>query len=293
MTIQDILEELRVEYKEAGDHHHARPGWVQLRNCPFCSSQNYHLGWNLQSNYAHCWRCGGHHPLKVLEALGFARNRAQALFPRINTPTGPEKRGKSRTTLQEPKGKGSLCDAHRQYLLGRGFSVKAISSLVNLWQVEGIKQAPRLGWRLYIPVVYQGRKVSWTTRAIGKRVHQRYISASAEQEVINHKHLVYGFDFCSHSIVVCEGPIDVWKVGPGAGALFGTAFTTAQVKLLVSIPRRFICFDSSREAQRKANELACQLSCFPGVTENLLIDAKDPGEASAREIKLIRRAARL
>ena len=291
MTIQDILQELKIEYAESG-HHHCRPGWIQIKHCPFCRSSNYHLGWNTQSNYASCWRCGSHYGPKVLEALGLPR-RTKALFGRINTPPGPENRVRSQATLREPKGKGPIGRPHRQYLLGRGFSVKEISSLVNLWQVEGIGFAAKLGWRLYIPITYRSVKVSWTTRAIGNRVHQRYISASAEEEVINHKELVYGMDFCSHSIVVCEGPFDAWKIGPGAGALFGTTFTTAQVKLLVSIPRRFICFDSSPVAQRKANELACQLASFPGMTENIVIDAKDPGEASRKEIKLIRAAARL
>lgn len=293
MKIQDILDELRVEYKEAGEHHHTRPGWIQLRVCPFCSSQNYHLGYNLQSRYFNCWKCGGHHVLKVLEALGIPKRKALSLFPALESTAQPKERERSRVSLMEPAGRGPFGNNHRLYLLRRGFSMKEVSTLENLWQVEGIGRAAKLGWRLYIPITYQGRKVSWTTRAIGERVYQRYVSASAEEEVINHKSLVYGFDFCSHSIVVTEGPVDAWKVGPGAGALFGTTFTTAQVKLLVSIPRRFVCFDSSPEAQRKANELANQLSCFPGVTENLIIDAKDPGEASRKEIQLVRRAARL
>lgn len=293
MRIQDILDELRIDYKEAGDHHHARPGWVQLRRCPFCSSQNYHLGYNLQARYFNCWKCGGHNGPKVLEALGLPRRKALSLFPALESAGQVESRERTKISLTEPEGRGPFGKIHRNYLLRRGFSMREISTLENLWQVQAIRHAAKLSWRLYIPIIYRGAKVSWTTRAIGERVSQRYISASAAEEVINHKNLVYGLDFCSHSIVICEGPVDAWKIGPGAGALFGTTFTTAQVKSLVSIPRRFVCFDSSPEAQRKANELASQLACFPGVTENLIIDAKDPGEASPKEIRQIRRAARL
>lgn len=151
---------------------------------------------------------------------------------------------------------------------------------------------PILSWRIYIPILWKGRRVSWTSRAIGN-VSQRYYSASADQEEINHKHLVYGMDFCRSSIVIVEGPADVWAIGPGAGALFGTAFTPAQIRKLIDIPYRYICFDSSPDAQREATKLAEALSVFPGVTENLLLDAKDPGEASSKELNSIRRHAKL
>ena len=290
MTIQEILSELRIEYRESGEHHHTRPGWIQIRHCPFCSSDNYHLGWNLQGRFFNCWRCGGHYAPKVFEALGLPRNKSKALLPHLESPKEQE-HVQYRSSLLEPKEKGPLGNLHQLYLLRRGFS--NIHKLVELWKIEGIGRVGRLRWRLYIPIIHRGQRVSWTTRAIGDKVEQRYISASAKEEVMNHKHLIYGRDFCRHSIVICEGPLDAWKIGPGAGALFGTAFTTAQINLLTSIPRRFVCFDSSAEAQRKAKELASQLSCFPGITENLLIDAKDPGEASVKELRLIRKAARL
>jgi hypothetical protein len=98
---------------------------------------------------------------------------------------------------------------------------------------------------------------------------------------------------CRHAIVITEGPTDAWAVGPGAGALFGTAFTPAQVAELVTIPRRVVCFDSSPAAQQQAAKLAEQLSCFPGITENVLLDAKDPGSATQKELRLLRRFAGL
>lgn len=292
MTIQELLSELRIDFKQAGEHHHARPGWIQIRHCPFCRSDNYHLGWNVEINYASCWRCGGHRADKVLAALGVGREKAREIL-RYVEPGFVQSRERSRISVLEPKGKGPLSNVHRLYLLRRGFTMEDISGLAELWQVEGIGRAAKLGWRLYIPIVYRGVRVSWTTRAVGDKVAQRYISASADEEVINHKELVYGLDFCHHSVVVVEGPLDAWKIGPGAGAVFGTMFTTAQIKKLIKIPRRYVCFDSSPDAQRRAEDLANQLACFPGITENLLIDAKDPGEASPKELKLIRKVARL
>jgi len=289
MTIQEILDKLEVEYLASG-HHHCRPGWIQIRHCPFCGSDNFHLGWNLQANFASCWRCGGHHGPKVLAALGLPAREASAIFHHVEHGAAPIKRERARVSLKEPARRGPLGPSHQRYLLKRGYDPDQIS---RIWDVEGIGLAIRLSWRLYIPIIFRGRRVSWTTRAIGRGVAQRYISASSDEEVMNHKELVYGLDFCHHSVVVCEGPLDAWKIGPGAGALFGTAFTTAQTRTLIAIPRRFICFDSSPDAQERAKELCHQLACFPGVTENLLIDAKDPGEASERELRLIRKVASL
>lgn len=247
------------------------------------------MGWNLTSHYAHCWRCRGHHPAYVLRTLGAGREQAEEVLASLTQGT-PIKREITRVSLQEPKGRGPLLAAHRKYLRERGFDPKEIS---RIWGVEGIGMDVRLGWRLYIPITYQGVRVSWTTRSISLTARRRYISASAEQESMNHKSILYGVDLCHHSIVVVEGPTDAWAVGPGAAATFGTAFTTAQVNEIARFPYRFICFDASPEAQRNAVFLANQLSCFPGTTENVVLFAKDPGCAPEKELRALRKLARL
>lgn len=290
MTIQEILDSLKVPYHQEGQHHHSRPGWVQL-DCPLCGpgSQKYHLGYNLQLKYFNCWRCGGLYGPKVLEALGIGREKARLILGNIDTEY-TRGRERARVSLVEPPGRGPLLRSHRRYLESRGFDARLIE---GLWQIEGIGNSTELAWRIYIPIIHRAQRVSWTTRAIGDRVAQRYISASAEQESINHKEICYGLDFCHHSVVIVEGPTDAWNIGPGASALFGTTFSAAQVRKLIKIPMRYVCFDSSKEAQNRAVELANQLSVFPGITENIQLNAKDPGSASPKEIKLLKRVARL
>jgi hypothetical protein len=289
MTAEEILEDMGIQFLRTG-HHHCRPGWIQL-DCPFCGldTQRFHLGWNLASNYTHCWKCGGHFPDQVLVELGMAKNRARALLKGLDVPE-PTESPVSRNVVRIPTGLEPLPRAHRDYLRGRGFNPKTIA---RIWQVQGIRIHARLPWRIYIPIHYRGEVVSWTTRSINPEAGQRYISASAEEEKMNHKSLVYGQDHCHHSIVVVEGPMDAWNIGPGACALFGTAFTAAQVRKLVAHPYRYIVFDSTTEAQARAGELASQLSAFPGLTEVIILDADDPGSASATEIKLLRRATKL
>lgn len=290
MQIEELLEQYGIEFAREGEHHHARPGWLQLRDCPSCGSDNYHLGFNLAAQRFNCWRCGGLDFARVLVQLGaLSWQDAKALHKELDAGAIPQperKRGK----LKEPARIRALLPCHRLYLQERGFDPETI---VRLWHVKGIGIASCLSWRLYIPIIYRGEQVSWTTRAIGKRVAQRYISASAAEEAINHKSLVYGIDYCRHSVVIVEGPTDAWAVGPGAGALFGTAFTPAQIRLLVEVPNRFVCFDSAPPAQAKAQELASLLSTFPGRTENVILDAKDPGSAPRKELRLLRELARL
>lgn len=283
MNIRELLDSLGVEYKEAG-HHHCREGWLQVRTCPFCGSNNYHLGIHLSGRFAACWRCHGHSIFAVLQKLGVPRSEVEKLS-RGAAPVATKREG-----LKEPAGRGPLLPAHVHYLKARGFDP---DELVRLWQIEGIGLAAQLKWRIYIPIIYKGARVSWTTRAIGERVAQRYVSAGPKEEAIAHKKILYGLDYCLHSVVVCEGPSDVWAVGPGAVATFGLAFTTVQVRLLASVPYRFVCFDSSRDAQLRARQLACLLSCLPGSTQVVELDAEDPGSASQRELKRLRRAARL
>jgi hypothetical protein len=287
MTIQELLNELKIDFLESG-HHHCRPGWVQLRVCPYCGSNRYHLGINISGKFSACWRCGGHSLYWLLIELGSSKSLAWQFVTAGKVASAAIKHERTQIALKEPRGVGPLQPAHERYLRDRGFDP---ADLQRLWSIGGIGISSRLSWRIYIPIFQRWKKVSWTTRSIGDKIGQRYISAGIDESSVSVKNCVYGQDYCSHTIVVVEGPVDVWKIGPGAGALLGTTFTTAQVKKLAQIPRRFICFDSSKEAQSKARELCEQLACFAGETTNLVIDAKDPGEASLKELKRIRRAA--
>ncbi len=283
MNIRELLTNLGVEFKEAGEHHHTREGWIQI-HCPFCGSNNYHLGIHLSGRFASCWRCSGKSIFAVLEKLGVPRKDI------LNLQRSAVPEARPRTGLKEPPGRGPLLPAHVRYLRERGFDP---AELVRLWQIEGIGLAARLKWRIYIPIIHKGQRVSWTTRAIGDAVARRYISAGPDEEAIAHKKILFGLDYVLHSVVIVEGPFDVFAVGPGAVATFGLAFTSAQTLALARVPYRFVCFDSSKDAQLRARSLSSLLSCMPGSTTIVQLDAEDPGSATQKELKRLRRAARL
>ena len=259
-----------------------RRGWLQL-TCPNCRRQWY-LGYQTAYGYFHCWKCGRQDFHNTVKALGFTYADARGLdrrrqrLPPDLKPTG---------RFIKPAGVEGLHPAHERYLKRRGFKP---AEIVRLWGVGGIgPHAPRLRWRLYLPISYHGRTVSWTTRAIADNVKLRYISAGLEEEAVPHKNILYGSDACRHAVVVCEGPTDAWAIGPGAVATLGVSYSPAQVAEMARYPVRAICFDAEAGAQQRARRLMADLAVFPGTTSNIVLDAKDPATAPRRDIQLIRK----
>lgn len=293
MNLLDFLQEHNVEYREAGDSPHVSQGWIGVI-CPWCGigTDKYGLGIHTESLSATCWKCGKHSIVEVLKELtgepwhvcrDFTRG-----FGRL-----PVQQSQDRGRYCIPGGVGPLLEPHKAYLRSRRFDPEEI---IRLWSVGGIGLHSRLPWRLFIPVVGRdGRPLSWTTRALaargteGDNGYLRYVNAKPEEEAISIKSLLYGEQLATHAIIVVEGPTDVWRIGPGAVATFGLTVTAAQKAEIARYPLRAICFDNEPEAQRRATELCNELSTLPGKTVRVEVDAKDPGEASESEVKLLRR----
>jgi hypothetical protein len=285
MRFEDLLQEHRIPTAPTG-HHHARSGWLQF-DCPFCSprSSRYRMGYNAQGRYVNCWSCGAHRLAETLAALtGLNIGECFRLVGGIDFEKHTKKVGVT-GRLVLPSGVGPLKTPHLTYLASRCFDP---NRLTQLWGIRGIAVHYRLAWRVFIPIQFRGETVSWTTRATSDRAVPRYISAKPDEESMSHKELLYGEDYVRHAVVVHEGPTDVWRTGPGAVATLGTSFTRAQVLKLSKYPVRAVCFDSDSDAQRRARELCRQLEVFDGRTFNVVLDAKDAGAASEREISRLR-----
>lgn len=284
MTFTDILRQLHIEYREAGQHHHVGNNWIGL-DCPSCSrnSHRFRLGYNLSTGHMSCWTCGHKNPLSVLMDLtGQSFSSLKPLLEGVSTQKWTEV---PRKDLKLPVGLSGLQQQHIRYLQDRGFDAVKLSTI---WGVGGLGIVPKMSWRIFIPIHYQGRVVSWTTRTIGKS-DPRYINARPEQESMNAKHLLFGEDFVRHSLLVCEGPFDAMRIGPGAVATMGIAFSRQQLIRMSKYPVRVICFDSERDAQRRAKQICSQLEVFPGSTYRVELSAKDPGSASEKEIQQLRK----
>lgn len=285
MNLRDFLTEHGIPFKEHGEHHHVSPNWYGV-DCPWCSpgSGRYRLGINLGSLACSCWACGPHPimaALAILAGLPIERIKGLSFVGMI-----ARKLQTCRGTLKLPK-IGPLLPAHRKYLQGRGFDPDEVE---RLWGVKGIgKDGGNLKWRLFIPVVLRGETVSWTTRAISDSTGLRYVSAKPGEEALPHKQQVYGMDYVRHTAIVCEGPTDCWRIGPGAVCTLGTSFTNAQVNILSYVPRLAVAYDPEPPAQRQALRLAHRLAAAGCEVVNVDLGTVDPGDAPERTVASLRR----
>ena len=290
MDLQSLFHEHHIPFGTGGSHRNVRDGWIGI-DCPWCDgtgSGRYHLGIHPDTHASTCWRCGPKRLGDVLaRLLRIPLHQAITLLGEVpKSPRIDSKAGLRRGVFQHPPGLGPLLEPHLGYLRGRGFDPGVLE---RLWGLKGIGIAPRLGWRIWIPVLLNGEVVSWTTRTIGNKTASKYIHAKPEQEAVPIKHLLYGIDYVRSSMVVCEGLADVWRIGPGAVAVMGLQITKEQIGLMGNVPKRFICFDNEPAAQQRAGELCRTLKVFEGDTSNVRLEANDPGEAGSEELAELRK----
>lgn len=286
MNITEILDELAIPYVAGGSHRHVSTGWAGV-NCQRCSphSGKFKLGINLTSWGCSCWTCGRLNLAEELSSLSgkpitYIRSLLGKRSPSVFTKTIPK------GNLELPSGICNIMHIHRNYLQDRGFDP---DELVRLWGVQGIGLHPKLSWRIFIPIYHQDRMVSWTSRATSDQAYLRYVTATPEQSEISPKQVLFGLDYVREVALVCEGPFDVFRIGPGAVATLGVDVSPSQIKQLSKIPVRVICFDSEFQAQRRATQLCNLLSPLPGRTVRVELSSKDPGSAAPEEVRQLRR----
>lgn len=285
--LTEFLDKHGVEWSKTNKH--SRHGWTQARPCPRCGNDRFHLGIKDDLTRAACYTCGGWNVAKLLKELTQApwQEVSQLLGNRAYLPkdTGTETKGVyTPPTLLQPI---EAVPAVAAYLRSRGFNIEYLESI---WGVRATGPFSSLPFRAFIPI-YLGRKaVSWTARAACGQ-EPKYKNAMDHEKSVDEKKLLYGAQYIKDTCVVVEGPTDLFKVGKGAVATLGLAYTTEQVDRLASVWRRIICFDNSDRAQTVAGKLAGDLSVFPGETIVVNLDADDPGSASEREINQLRKFA--
>jgi hypothetical protein len=212
--------------------------------------------------------------------LGIPLKQSWQLSQKLSSILPPQikKRGK----LKIPDHLGRLSLSHLKYLRGRGFDP---IKLTKLWNLQA------MGDRIWIPIRFRGEVVSWTSRSIHDDYGLRYISADKSEESIPHKEILYGLDFVRNAAIIVEGPADVWNIGPGAIATFGTSFTHKQLEVISKIPIRAIWFDAEIKAQQQAKQLMNSLGVMPGDT--FLVtpdnDSVDPGSTDKSTINFLRK----
>ena len=265
------------------EHHHCSPGWIQV-HCPFCNDSNFHLGLPLNNpKVGNCWRCGKHSLWETIkQLLNCSGSRVYQLSQDYEMESSLYAAVKKNRTLPRvlkyPVGTSPLGDPHKRYLMSRGFDPEY---LAREWGLLGTGPVGDYKHRIIIPIHYEGMVVSYIARDITGRSSIRYKTCPSTMEVRSHKHCLYGLDKVRGNewVLVVEGPVDVWRMGPGIVATFGITWTREQILLLSRFNLTSILYDSEPQAQDQAQKLAYELSILNVDVEVIQQDlTKDPGE---------------
>lgn len=268
----------------------ARPGWIQFR-CPFtrCASSGYTLGFNTNSAYFNCYRCGWHSLSSVLIAFGVDAQSVQDVVRSNFNPNVSKKRFDAKCVSEHvflPKTAGKCLKTHISYIQQRQLHAE---TTITLWQLLGTsiydKKYPA---RIVAPITLDNRLVSFQTRDITGRSKRPYLTCPKSNEVVHHKHTLYGVDSVpGNTVIVCEGIVDVWKLGPGAVATFGVGFKLEQVVMLATRFKKIvIAYDPDPAGKIGAEKLGCELDLFDvdvSVMLDLPCDAGDMTEKQKRK----------
>jgi len=267
-----MLDDYSIPYKEGSR------GFIEI-SCPFCldGDPKLHGGLNEEGYYT-CWRCGHHRLDRIILILtnqewDSIKQKYETGILKLEKKETPKV-----TRLELPIGVTGLAIYQKRYLEKRGFDPNYLEHEYDLHAM------PWGEWHYHIiiPIYYNNRLVSYIGRDYTDQSWLRYKALHLGEEVIHHKHILYNLDRCpgDHAVVV-EGVTDVWRLGAGSIATFGTGYTQEQVNLLSKFKKITVLYDS--DAHIKAERLATELSGM-GVTVTIAsLSEGDPGALSQEE----------
>lgn len=294
MNFVKLFNDYNVEYDTR-----VNKGWTNV-TCPFCDDKTFNGGFNNAGDYYHCWKCGGHNFKQALaRTVNIPFNEVDILIEQyagrnsvLNT---LNKKQAKATKLTLPT--DTFTPAERKYLKERNFSPKLLH---EKYKIVGGGITGSWKYRIIIPLVLNGKIVSWTARTILSKQQQqklkipRYKNLSIKQSVVDPKSILYNLDHCEDKIaVLTEGAFDVIRMGDGFFCSFGTELTQSQISMIKQrFEKVFIMFDNEEEAQTKARKFGLQIASI-GVEVELVdcygdFNKNDAGELNEKEVQIIR-----
>ena len=294
MNFVKLFNDYNVEYDTR-----VNKGWTNV-TCPFCDDKTFNGGFNNAGDYYHCWKCGGHNFKQALaRTVNIPFNEVDILIEQyagrnsvLNT---LNKKQAKATKLTLPT--DTFTSAERKYLKERNFSPKLLH---EKYKIVGGGITGSWKYRIIIPLVLNGKIVSWTARTILSKQQQqklkipRYKNLSIEQSIVDPKSILYNLDHCEDKIaVLTEGAFDVIRMGDGFFCSFGTELTQSQISMIKQrFEKVFITFDNEEEAQAKARKFGLQIASI-GVEVELVdcygdFNKNDAGELNEKEVQIIR-----
>ena len=288
--------------------------------CPFCGDDpSHHMGVSLKGKGYGCWRSAdhagkkAHNLIRALLNCSFSRAEliakqyssadpetlaeALASLQASDMPDKPAvKRGELHLwdSMQPIKSKGSAARFYH-YLYNRGFY--DTDKFVKLYNLH-CATTGRFKDRIIIPIYFDEKLVSWTSRAIGRSIDApRYLALSEEQGgLVNVFHTIWNWDELQHGgdiLFVVEGPFDALKMdfygidlNAAATCTFGTSMSEEQAMMISEVSkgykRTILLYDEgATEAIFRAKDLLMGSDVEIGFLPE---GVEDPGAMSKKKI---------
>lgn len=299
--VKGYLEDKGIAYATSGEN--ISPGWIGM-NCPKCYDTKNHFGINLRNKLYSCWRCGTRgNPftlVQMIEGINDSREIQLILkkyfgdvsvvedipYPdNLILPSEFVFMEDWLRTQKEYSDKGwSL--SHEQwaaahvlaYLQVRGYPVEeTIHKYKLMW--TGI--LGRWAFRMIIPVFMNGHMVNFAARAVSGQ-EPKYKNCPNARAPMPINDTIYGYDDFGEgeTWVLVEGPLDKWRLGKGAAAIFGLTLTSAQANLLFhKKPKKliFLYDEDVREDREKLKVIDKSIAkIWYCPVETFIMDKEDP-----------------
>lgn len=290
-------------------------------HCPMCGAadESEHLVVNLDNKGFHCWRNrqhSGKNPAKLIQALlNCSWEQAASMAGQAHS-LPSDFMGKLKSTLFKPEvlqpvNNLKLPDAFKKftglpsslpylnYLSDRGFTYKDANQYEVYYATQGVYKG-----RILFTIYHEQKLVGWTGRTIYPSEQMRYKSLTSKEDKakengevpapnpISH-YLLFSdrlFESYSHTIVMCEGPFDSFKVnvlgndvGVDATCFFTNTPSQQQINLLHDLlpkyQRKCLMLDQNTFSQTARTKAL--LSSFDIEIVRLPSSVKDPGEITS------------
>jgi|GEM_PF-611763 len=296
--VEAWLQSEGVMVSHTGKNLSSNRAWLGMP-CPFCidGDPSEHLGINLETKAVKCWRCGKHSILSLIRTISRTRSRTEtenkltqfqnSALVFSNTKSA-EIRGvpKRQPDVLIDFASQNLDSLHIDYLLSRNFDPLEIQ---RDYRIRGTGPDSYYPYRIIIPFFNGRRLITFTSRDVTGKQNPPYKQCPEDRSIVSPKKWLYNANFNTDTVLVVEGPLDVWRIGGNTVATCGIEYTPEQIILLSKFNRVFILFDAEEQAQNKARELATELGAVVNSVTRLELSSGDPAELTEAEGLSIRK----
>lgn len=248
IDVKALLDNLNIEYKDHGKNVSAND--INI-DCPFCGADK-HLGVNTNSGVVNCWVCNFDglkkwpslvSILSKITNLNFSKIRnlmnefgwGEHYYPSFSEDNGLSDFGKLPKACTIISANDINCSKAIKYLNKRNFDY-SITEKYNLM----ISQSTYYIGRIIIPIYFEDKLVSFTSRDYTGRQDNRYKNAPLFMSTERIKNMLYNYDNAKEyeHIYLLEGPTDVWRMGSDSMSVFKSSLSLKQRNILLKLSKK-------------------------------------------------------